>query len=208
MKIISSQIVETWRSNIFGSNGSDCWCFILLLRQCNDNEATFTPTREMDTGHKQVDSGLTIERESPGWTAASWLLRCSWLLTITNPGYWHWSQTTLQYFGQRILDFTKNACSLKLLPRHANIFRRIYPAHPWHLATLIPQAVHYRLRCPIGFRNVQKVDKSRCLFLSKKTPISSVLCHNLYALVPSSNESYLKPSLKLANCPGAKLYGA
>ena len=32
--------------------------------------------------------------------------------------------------------------------------------------------MHYRLRYPIGFRNEQKVDKSRCLFLSQKTPLS------------------------------------
>ena len=28
--------------------------------------------------------------------------------------------------------------------------------------------MHYRLKCPIGFWNEQKVDKSRCLFLSQK----------------------------------------
>ena len=33
-------------------------------------------------------------------------------------------------------------------------------------------SVHYRLRCSIGFWNEQKVDKSRCLFLSQKTPLS------------------------------------
>ena len=32
--------------------------------------------------------------------------------------------------------------------------------------------MHYRLRCSIGFWNEQKVDKSRCLFLSQKTPLS------------------------------------
>ena len=30
--------------------------------------------------------------------------------------------------------------------------------------------LHYRLRCSIGFWNEQKVDKSRCLFLSQKHP--------------------------------------
>ena len=32
--------------------------------------------------------------------------------------------------------------------------------------------LHYRLRCSLGFWNEQKVDKSRCLFLSQKTPLN------------------------------------
>ena len=49
----------------------------------------------------------------------------------------------------------------------------IYPAiisqlfQFWKSVTL-----HYRLRCPIGFWNEQKVDKSICLFLSQKTPLN------------------------------------
>ena len=36
--------------------------------------------------------------------------------------------------------------------------------------------VHYGLRRPMGFSGVQKVDKTRCLFLSQKTPLSKSKC--------------------------------
>ena len=36
------------------------------------------------------------------------------------------------------------------------------------IGDLVTQSLHYRLRCPLGFWDEQKVVKSRCLFLSKK----------------------------------------
>ena len=45
----------------------------------------------------------------------------------------------------------------------------IYPAKISQLFQFCKSVtLHYRLRCPIGFWNEQKVDKSICLFLSQK----------------------------------------
>ena len=68
-------------------------------------------------------------------------------------------------------------CALMGLLRHPPNQKRAWKLGweiiaPLLLLLSLMSSLHYGLRCSIGFWNEQKVDNSRCLFLSQKTPLS------------------------------------